>query len=130
VSSEQEDRATTSAERTVLVVDDDTAIRRLVRTVLEADGYDVLEADSGERALQLANEAGPAVVLLDVMMPGLSGIEVCRRLDHDAVKVVMLTGRDERDMEDACRQAGADALVTKPFSSIDLLDTVASLVPA
>ena len=111
--------------RIVLVVDDDDMIRRLVRTVLEADEYDVVEARNGDIALALANEAHPAVVLLDIMMPGIDGVEVCRRLDHNAVKVVILTARDDPLLEDACKEAGADAFLTKPFSSVELLDLVA-----
>src|SRR3954447_14274620 len=111
--------------RIVLVVDDDDMIRRLVRTVLEADDYDVVEARNGDIALELANQAHPAVVLLDIMMPGIDGVEVCRRLDHRAVKVIILTARDDPSLEDACREAGADAFLTKPFSSVELLDLVA-----
>src|SRR3954454_24755406 len=111
--------------RIVLVVDDDDMIRRLVRTVLEADEYDVVEARNGDIALELANEAHPAGVLVDIMMPGIDGVEVCRRLDHTAVKVIILTARDDPALEDACREAGADAFLTKPFSSVELLDLVA-----
>jgi two-component system response regulator ResD len=103
-------------------------IRRLVRTVLEADEFEVVEARDGESALQLATEAHPAVVVLDIMMPGLDGVEVCRRLDHQQVKVIVLTARDEPDLEKDCRQAGANAFVTKPFSSVQLLDVVAELI--
>jgi DNA-binding response OmpR family regulator len=116
--------------RIVLVVDDDDMIRRLVRTVLEADDYDVVEARNGDIALELANEAHPAVILLDIMMPGIDGVEVCRRLDHSAVKVVILTARDDPMLEDACREAGADAFLTKPFSSVELIDLVASFAAA
>ncbi|MDP9072283.1 MAG: response regulator [Actinomycetota bacterium] len=119
-----------SAHRLVLVVDDDDMVRRLVRTVLEADDYEVMEASSGTQALQLLETAEPAVVVLDVMMPGIDGVETCRRLDHAAVKVVMLTARDDPALETACRQAGADAYLTKPFSSIELLDVIDGLVAA
>ena len=111
--------------RIVLVVDDDDMIRRLVRTVLEADDYDVVEARNGDIALELASQAHPVVVLLDIMMPGIDGVEVCRRLDHASVKVVILTARDDPALEVACRAAGADAFLTKPFSSVDLIDVVA-----
>ena len=114
----------------VLVVDDDEMIRRLVRAVLEADEFEVSEARDGESALRLATEVHPAVVVLDIMMPGLDGVEVCRRLDHQKVKVVILTARDDPRLEDECRKAGADAFLTKPFSSIELLDLVAELLAA
>jgi DNA-binding response OmpR family regulator len=114
--------------RLVLVVDDDEMIRRLVRAVLEADEFEVVEARDGETALRLASETHPAIVVLDIMMPGLDGVEVCRRLDHGRVKVVVLTARDDPRLEDECRAAGANAFLTKPFSSIELLDLVADLL--
>lgn len=116
--------------RLVLVVDDDEMVRRLLRAVLEADEFEVVEARDGETALRLASETPPAVVVLDIMMPGLDGVEVCRRLDHSAVKVVVLTARDDPLLEDECRASGADAFLTKPFSSIELLDLVSELLPA
>jgi two-component system alkaline phosphatase synthesis response regulator PhoP len=116
--------------RLVLVVDDDEMIRRLVRAVLEADEFEVAVARDGEAALLLASETEPSVVVLDVMMPGLDGVEVCRRIDHDTSKVVILTARDDPQLEDECRGAGADAFLTKPFSSIQLLDLVAELMAA
>lgn len=119
---------TDSKGRVVLVVDDDDMIRRLVRTVLEADEFEVAEANDGESALALASTAQPAVVVLDIMMPGLDGVEVCRRLDHERVKVIVLTARDDPELEKECRTAGANAFVTKPFSSIELLDLVAELL--
>jgi two-component system cell cycle response regulator len=70
------------------------------------------------------------VVVLDIMMPGLDGVEVCRRLDHDHVKVIVLTAKDDPVLEDECREAGANAFLTKPFSSIELLDMVVELLPA
>jgi CheY-like chemotaxis protein len=116
--------------RVVLVVDDDPMIRRLVRTVLEADEFEVVEADGGEEAFRLVETTKPSVVILDVMMPKLDGVEVCRRLDHDSVKVVILTARDDPAIEERCRAVGADAFLTKPFSSIQLLDLVDELMAA
>jgi DNA-binding response OmpR family regulator len=114
--------------RLVLVVDDDEMIRRLVRAVLEADEFEVAEARDGQTALQLAGETRPSVVVLDVMMPGLDGVEVCRRLDHDQVKVVILTARDDPKLEAEARAAGADGFMTKPFSPMELLDLVGELM--
>jgi DNA-binding response OmpR family regulator len=116
---------------TVLVVDDDDAIRGVVRSVLEADGFEVVEAADGPAALLLLdaiNGRGPDLVVLDVMMPGIDGVEVCRRIDHDRVKVVMLSARDDADTRDRAAIAGADAYLTKPFSAIDLLDALEGLV--
>jgi two-component system alkaline phosphatase synthesis response regulator PhoP len=119
-------------KRVVLIVDDDSAIRRVVRTVLEADNFDVVEAADGPAALLLLdaiNGRGPEAVVLDIMMPGIDGIEVCRRIDHDRVKVVMLSARDDADTRDQAAKAGADAYLTKPFSAIELLDAVEKLTP-
>ena len=121
-----------TAKRVVLVVDDDSAIRRVVRTVLEADNFDVVEAADGPAALLLLdaiNGRGPEAVVLDIMMPGIDGIEVCRRIDHDRVKVVMLSARDDADTRERAAKAGADAYLTKPFSAIELLDAVEKLTP-
>ena len=119
---------TPSAHPTALVVDDEEVIRRLVRTVLEADDYSVIEAPDGKVALDLATTAKPSIVILDVMMPDMDGVEVCQRLDHGALKVVMLTARDDPELEKRCREAGADAFLTKPFSSIELLDLLEGLI--
>jgi DNA-binding response OmpR family regulator len=114
----------------VLVVDDDEMIRRLVRTVLEADDFEVIEAKDGDEALKVVDDRQPAVVVLDIMMPGLNGVEVCRQLDHDNVKVIILTARDDADLAEECMKAGADAFLTKPFSSIQLLDLVEEMLAA
>jgi DNA-binding response OmpR family regulator len=116
--------------RLVLVVDDDQTVRRLVRAVLEVDQFEVVEARDGDGALHLASERHPSAVVLDLMRPGLDGVDVCRRLDHDRVKVVVLTAHDDPDLEAQAREAGADAFMTKPFAPMDLLDLIAELVAA
>jgi DNA-binding response OmpR family regulator len=116
-----------SVPRTALIVDDEVVIRRLVRTVLEADDFRVIEAANGVDALQLAADERPAVVILDFMMPDMDGLDVCRQLDHGHVKVVMLTARDDPQIEALCRDAGAVEFLTKPFSSVELLALVARL---
>jgi DNA-binding response OmpR family regulator len=126
------DGADGGRKRVVLVVDDDEAIRRVVRTVLEADNFDVVEAADGPAALLLLEAImgrGPDAVVLDVMMPGIDGIEVCSRIDHDKVKVIMLSARDDPDTRQRATQAGADSYLTKPFSAIELLDALEKLTP-
>jgi two-component system alkaline phosphatase synthesis response regulator PhoP len=116
-----------TGKRVVLVVDDDAAIRRVVRTVLEADGFEVVEAADGPAALLLLDAImgrGPDAVILDIMMPGIDGIEVCRRIDHEKIKVVMLSARDDAETRTQAAAAGAEVYLTKPFSAIELLDAV------
>ena len=115
-------------DRCVLVVDDDAVLRRVVRAVLEADGFRVLEAHDGEQGLKLAASERPSVVILDVMMPGLDGVEVCRRIDHQSTKVLMLTAIGDVTTEVASLEAGARGYLTKPFSSMELLDRVEELL--
>ena len=125
--SEQEDAG---PKRIVLVVDDDAPIRRVVRTVLEADGFEVVEAADGQAALMLLEAImgkGPDAVVLDVMMPGIDGIEVCRRIDHSRIRVLMLSARDDADTKARATEAGCDGYLTKPFSAIELLDALETI---
>jgi len=116
----------------ILVVDDEPQVRKVVRSVLEADGYIVTEAADGQAALLLLNSVagprGPHLMVLDVMMPGIDGIEVCRQIDHGRTKVLILTARDDAETRTAAEEAGADRYLTKPFSAVDLLDTVRELL--
>ena len=115
-------------DRVVLVVDDDDLVRKVVRAVLEADDYEVLEAPSGQVALEMITDRKPKLVILDVMMPGIDGVDVCRQMSHAEARVLMLTARDDRETEDASRAAGADDFLGKPFSSLELLEHVQKLV--
>jgi DNA-binding response OmpR family regulator len=113
----------------VLVVDDDTTVADVVRRYLERDGYSVLLAGDGETALRLAAEHPPDLVVLDLMLPGIDGLEVCRRLRADSdVPVVMLTALGEESDRIAGLQLGADDYVTKPFSPRELALRVGSVL--
>ena len=118
----------------ILVVDDEPQVRKVVRSVLEADGYTVTEAADGHAALLLLNSMGgprgPHLMVLDVMMPGIDGIDVCRQIDHGRTKVVMLTAKDDAETRAAAEEAGADRYLTKPFSAVELLDAVRELLAA
>ena len=106
----------------ILVVDDEPQIRRVMRATLAAHGYAVTEAKSGEEALEKLGQAQQDLVLLDVNMPGMGGLEACRaiRVGSEAA-IIMLTVRNtEKDKVEAL-DAGADDYVTKPFSMPELL---------
>ncbi|GAA3409327.1 response regulator transcription factor [Streptosporangium vulgare] len=107
----------------ILAVDDDPAILRSLRRGLRLEGFGVETADSGERALELAGDAAPDAIVLDVSMPGLSGIEVCARLRARGteVPVLMLSAMDEVADRVAGLAAGADDYVVKPFDLGELV---------
>ncbi len=110
----------------ILVVEDDPAIRRVIVLAVKSAGYSpILEADAGDAGLATIRREKPALVLLDVMLPGMDGIEVCRRVKSDpalaSTAVIMLTARGEEHDVVAGLDAGADDYVTKPFSKEVLL---------
>lgn len=109
----------------ILIVDDDPQIRRVLRTTLVVQGYEVADARSGEDALEKLREGKYDLILLDMNMEGMDGIETCREIRAASdVAIVMLTVRDtERDKVSAL-DAGADDYVTKPFSTPELLARV------
>ena len=109
----------------ILIVDDDPQIRRVLRTTLVVQGYEVADARSGEDALEKVREGKYDLILLDMNMEGMDGIETCREIRASSdVAIVMLTVRDtERDKVSA-PDAGADDYVTKPFSTPELLARV------
>ncbi|MGW2824173.1 response regulator transcription factor [Streptomyces sp. NPDC001443] len=108
---------------TVLVVDDDPAIRRSLERGLRLSGFSVRTADSGRAALDAVREAPPDVLVLDVSMPGTSGIEVCARLRADGqdLPVLMLSALDETADRIAGLQAGGDDYLVKPFALQELV---------
>ena len=115
-------------QRTVLIADDESSIRLLVHATIESDDYTVVEAADGAQAWALAQQLKPSLVLLDVQMPGQSGLEVLRSIKADPdlkeTRVILLTSKaQERDIEVGLI-AGADFYLTKPFSPLDLLTRV------
>lgn len=118
---------------TVLIVDDEPLIVALVRATLEDDRVWIAEASDGFGALELAGVVQPDVVFLDVNMPGLDGVEVCRRLRGDErfrrTRIIMLTAAAQVEDEQRGIDAGADVYLTKPFSPLRLLSLVQSLLP-
>jgi len=118
---------------TILIVDDEPSILDLVRFTLEDADVRVVEALDGAEALVLARRIKPDLVLLDVHMPKLNGLEVCRQLrlepDLARIPIVMLTAAGQDGDRARGREAGADEYLTKPFSPLALLALVEALVP-
>jgi DNA-binding response OmpR family regulator len=114
---------------TVLLVDDDPKIRELLRLYVEREGHRPLFAADGETALELASRARPDIVLLDVMLPGMDGFEVCRRLrDISQVPIILLTARSAEGDRVIGLDLGADDSVVKPFSPRELMARVRALL--
>jgi DNA-binding response OmpR family regulator len=114
---------------TILVVDDNRDNAEIVRQLLETGGYRVIVAHDGDEALAMFDAARPALVLLDVMMPGRSGWEVCRVMKQHplhgrSVRIIMLTALSAWNDKQAALQTGADDYVTKPLDLQDLLTRV------
>jgi two-component system chemotaxis response regulator CheY len=112
-----------------MVVDDDPLIRRLIATTLEdVAGFDVIEAEDGEIALEQAAATSPAIVFLDIDMPRMDGITACQRLrrapETAAATIVMLTAATDDRAEARADSAGADLFMTKPFSPLEVLQLV------
>lgn len=115
--------------RKVLVVDDDAKTVELVKLYLNRDGYRVLVAYDGNEALHLAHESRPDLVVLDLMLPGIDGLEVCRRLRKESdVPIIMLTARATDEDKLTGLGLGADDYVTKPFSPRELAARVRAVL--
>lgn len=113
------------SSETILVVDDEPQIRRVLRSTLTFRGYELAEASTGEEAVELARKGKPDLVLLDVNLPGMSGIETCRELRRfTAAPIIMLTVRSAERDKVVALDAGADDYVTKPFGIEELLARV------
>lgn len=121
-----------SALPKILVVDDNSTSRMTAATLLEVEGYEVLEADSGTSALEKVMKSQPDLILLDIMMPGMNGFEVCRQLKQDEqtrlIPVIFITALNDRKSRIQGIEAGGDDLLTKPFDRLELAARVKSLV--
>src|SRR5690349_1032333 len=119
-STQKRDRPMNNA--TILVVDDEPQIRRVLRATLSSNGYDVIEAKDGQEAVDMVIRERPALILLDVNMPGMSGLEACSkiRLSFDG-PIIMVTVRNSEHDKILALDSGADDYVVKPFSTGELL---------
>ena len=113
-------------DKTVLIVEDEQNIVDILSFNLEREGYNTLEAYDGKTGLQLALEQNPDLVLLDLMLPGMDGFDVCREIRKagSAVPIIMLTAREEETDKVLGLELGADDYITKPFAMRELLARV------
>lgn len=117
----------------ILVVDDEPHLRNGLRRILSEEGYEVMTAPDGETALALATEKKPDIVLLDIMMPGMDGREVCRRLREVATEaqIIYLTAKVEPNgpLQSKHLRSEADAFIAKPTTSKRILSKIESMLP-
>ena len=115
--------------QTILVVDDEPDIVEVVKYNLERAGYQVLAAGDGPKALQLARSCKPDLIILDIMLPGLDGLDVCAALRRDMdLPIILLTARDSETDKVVGLEMGADDYVTKPFSPRELLARIKAVL--
>lgn len=116
----------------LLIADDERSIRLLVSATLASDRYHILEASTGVEAFEIICVEHPRMVLLDVRMPEIDGLEICRRVRSDPsladIAIVMLTGNNAPDQIEQGLAAGANQYLTKPFSPLQLLQIVESIM--
>jgi two-component system, cell cycle response regulator DivK len=121
------------ANRRILVVEDHEDNRQILRDLLSSRGYDLVEAEDGERALAMAEDWRPALILMDVQIPLIDGYEVTRRLranpDLRAIPIIVVTSYALSGDESKARAAGCNAYVSKPYSARKLLAKVQEYVP-
>jgi len=118
----------------ILIVDDDPRLLHIVAMYLNIEGYDVVTAEDGEAGLKEIEAQKPDLVILDIMMPGMDGIEACRRIrstpETRSLPVVMFSALSSDDDIERARLAGANHLITKPFNLVGLGSVVKTFFPA
>lgn len=116
----------------ILIVDDEAPFRTALKGCIEHAGYTTIEASGGKEALQMIKEHHPELIILDVMMPDISGLEVCRRIRNDretsGLKVIILSAKGQDKEKEEGIIAGADRYITKPFNYQNLLNTIEELM--
>lgn len=116
----------------ILVVEDEPEFRLALRTRLEANGYEVIEAEDGAVGLDLARNQNPNLIMLDIMLPKMDGYKVARLLKFDEkyrkIPIVMLTARSQKNDRETGLTVGGDAYLTKPYKPQEMLDTIAKLL--
>ena len=119
----------TTKEKRILLAEDEVTLRDFIRRNLHARGFDVLEANNGLEAIALWEREDPHLLILDIMMPRMDGLEVCRRVrEHSAVPIIVLTALDDESDKVAALDLGADDYLTKPFGVEELLARVRAVL--
>ena len=121
------------SKKKIMVVDDEESLLELLRAVLEGENYEVITANNGEDALEKLKTIKPDLVLLDMMMPGMSGREVCEKIRADPetkdIKVAFLTVAKFSDSgKDTLKKMGVSDYITKPFDNVDLLNRIKKII--
>jgi len=121
-------------DSTILVVDDDPVIQKLLEVNFSIEGYQVEVAGDGLEALEKAKASAPDLIVLDVMMPRMNGLEAAKALKADprtaSIPIIMLSAKAQDMDQDAGKEAGVDLYMTKPFDPLELLDRAAELIKA
>ncbi|MEZ4701477.1 MAG: response regulator [Rhodothermales bacterium] len=116
----------------ILVIDDDELLRRTIRFVLEDRGFQVFEAPDGSEGFDIASEASPDVILLDIRMAEMNGFSTLQAIKGDPllqhIPIIMMTGMPSELSKKRCKQAGAEYFLTKPFSASHLIDLI-TMIP-
>lgn len=113
----------------ILIVDDDAEIRKVIGIYLENEGYEILKAENGEQALNLIAENEVALVLLDIMMPGMNGTDVCMKIREESIMPIIFLSAKSEDLDKIQGlTSGADDYITKPFNAMELIARVKSQV--
>jgi CheY-like chemotaxis protein len=116
---------------TILIVDDEIVSRYTIEALLESEQYTLLFAENGEQGIEKAEAMKPDIMLLDVMMPGMNGFAVCRKIRANAhledLPIVMITAWDDPTAKQRCLDVGANDVICKPFNRADLHDKVQTL---
>ncbi len=115
----------------ILIADDEIPIRLLIHSTLESDEYEIAEAENGPDTVEKCLEEKPDLLILDLMMPGIGGEEVCKKIQSDprtkGISIIILTGRG-RPSDNEAKTLNADFYLTKPFSPLELLDCVSKIL--
>ncbi len=112
----------------ILFIEDEPDQVMVIKTRLEANGYDVVTANDGLTGLKYATEESPDLILLDIIMPGMDGVEVAKRLKADEetkdIPIIVITASGEKAMEERCIKAGCEGVMRKPYDSKKLLEDI------